>query len=358
MKSEHRTLKRILGTGLLVAASVVTMASHPSVAFAQDTGDAAKEERLAEARRQFDAGVSLLDDPDGAKYEDAHRAFKRAYELSKSPKVLGNIGFCAMKLERDGEAIDAYTQYLREVPDIEEREKNQIQKDLYTLSSTVGRVQVTVKHAPGKFILIDRRIQTRGEPIENAYPFEGGELTIRLRAGRHTLKVKSGTEESVPYEMTLEPGSIATHEFIFAPNNGSGDGGGGTGPRKSPSVVGPVILGAIGVAGIGTGVVTGLLARGKTSDIEKDCPDNTCPASYDLAGNRTKAKTLGTIADISFISGGVLLGGAIIWYLVLPSGGADQPTKRGSGSSAVSWLTSTGAMCTRDGCGVSIQRGF
>ncbi len=95
---QQRERASTLGTCLITSALAMGIVATPSIAHAQEPpGDTSNEERLAEARRQFDAGVSLLDDPDGAKYEDAYRAFKRAYELSKSAKVLGNIGFCAMK---------------------------------------------------------------------------------------------------------------------------------------------------------------------------------------------------------------------------------------------------------------------
>src|SRR6478735_11807780 len=60
---------------------------------------AAEVQPSAEARQQFQLGVSLLQDPDGARYEDAFKAFYRAYELSPSWKILGNIGLSAMKLE-------------------------------------------------------------------------------------------------------------------------------------------------------------------------------------------------------------------------------------------------------------------
>ncbi|HYJ09195.1 MAG TPA: hypothetical protein VEX18_09295, partial [Polyangiaceae bacterium] len=59
------------------------------------------------ARAHFNAGVSLLQDPDGARYEEAYREFQAAYADSPSWKICGNLGITAMKLERDGEAIDA-----------------------------------------------------------------------------------------------------------------------------------------------------------------------------------------------------------------------------------------------------------
>ena len=158
-------MKLRLSVGLFLATLTTT-----SIARADDlpsTADApAPAPAMAEARKQFQAGVNLLDDPDGAKYEEAYSAFKKAFELSQSPKVLGNMGFCAMHLERDGEAIDAYTKYLSAAPDVPERERAQIVKDLATLSSTIARVRVVVRRPGARFHLVDTRTQTRGPSVE------------------------------------------------------------------------------------------------------------------------------------------------------------------------------------------------
>src|SRR5688500_5916327 len=141
---------------LLACVALATTLMQSALARGDDNPD------IVEARKQFTAGVNLLDDPDGAKYEEAYHAFKKAYALSRNVKVLGNIGFCAMHLERDGEAIEAYSTYLREAPDIDERERAQIQRDLATLSSTIARVKIIVKHPATSFQLVDVRVQTRG----------------------------------------------------------------------------------------------------------------------------------------------------------------------------------------------------
>src|SRR6185437_15642588 len=82
-----------------------------------------------EARAHFVAGVRLLQDPAGPRYEDAYEEFKAAYAASPSPSMLGNIGLCAMKLERDEEAIRAYETYL-ESAKIDAAERNKIETDL------------------------------------------------------------------------------------------------------------------------------------------------------------------------------------------------------------------------------------
>src|SRR4051812_48049740 len=50
--------------------------------------------KMEEAKRHFERGLILLRDPDGEKVEPAYLEFKAAHDLSKSPRVLGNIGYC------------------------------------------------------------------------------------------------------------------------------------------------------------------------------------------------------------------------------------------------------------------------
>jgi hypothetical protein len=345
-----QTLFLSCGVSLAVLGSAgVARADDPP---APNAAAAASPEKLAEAKRQFEAGVSLLEDPDGAKYEEAYRAFKKAYELSQSPKVLGNIAFCALHLERDGEAIDSYTTYLRDVPDVSERERAQIQRDLPTMMATIARVRVVAKTAAKGAVIIDRRTQTRGAPVENAYPLEGNEALLRLRPGRHTLVVRAGNVDSMPFEATLEPGS----EITFTPQEAA--------PRRaeepapvassSPSLVGPITVGVLGVVALGVGIGTGLAAKSKTSDIEKNCPADVCPGTYDLAGERSSAKTLGTVADVSFIAGGALVAGAVVWYFLTPKESAARP----AGITARALTARPSAMCTADGCGFNVVGGF
>ena len=107
-------MKKIRWALAVLAASIVLSGSR--LASAQDSSTPAPSEPAPsapsapttaapaiseQAKRHFNAGVSLLQDPEGEKVEEAYRQFKTAYDLSASPKILGNMGFCAMRLERD-----------------------------------------------------------------------------------------------------------------------------------------------------------------------------------------------------------------------------------------------------------------
>lgn len=354
MAGKRSRTKLGLFGGVVLALSTSSLGAYADEPPASNK-PATSEEEMAEARRQFEAGVSLLEDPDGAKYEEAYRAFKKAYDLSHSPKVLGNLAFCAFHLERDAEAIDAYTTYLHDVPDITDRERAQIQRDLGTLMATTSRVKIVVKHAGSSFMLLDRRAQNRGNPVENLYRFDGQEISLRLRPGRHTFVAKAADAESRPLEAILEPGASTSYELTFQAQSQTPTVAATPPTREEPApsnrsktaIAGPIILGGVGLVALGTGLVTGLVARSKTSDIEAQCPNDLCPSNYDLASNRTTAKTFGTVADVSFIGGGVLLGGALLWYVLAPKTSTSQTT-----------ATRAAGMCTHTGCSLNLQRAF
>ena len=130
----------------VLVAAVTTVALPTSAGPGHGKAEALRDE----ARKHVRAGVSYLEDPEGARFEEAYHAFKAAFAASPSPKILGNIGLCAMKLERDGEAIDAFQRYLAEVKDLDADERAQVTRDLTTLRTGVVRLELRVASvAPG-----------------------------------------------------------------------------------------------------------------------------------------------------------------------------------------------------------------
>ena len=138
-----------------------------------------------EAKRHFRAGVALIDDPDGPRYEEAYREFQAAYRASPSPKILGNLAICAMKLERDGEAIEAFQRYLEGAADVGPVERKQTQRDLTTLEDNV--VWLELRISPAGTSLVDERIPVSGPPLVNRYDVLAADDKLGIRRGRHRL---------------------------------------------------------------------------------------------------------------------------------------------------------------------------
>src|SRR5262245_35498973 len=107
-----------------------------------------------EARKHFELGVSYMKDPDGARYAEAYVEFQAAYAASPSWKILGNLGIAAMKLERDGEAIEALQKYISEGgQELDPEERTQVESDLKTLQGTL--VTITLESVPAGATVVD-----------------------------------------------------------------------------------------------------------------------------------------------------------------------------------------------------------
>ncbi|MBL9110833.1 MAG: hypothetical protein JNM74_16230 [Myxococcales bacterium] len=322
---------------LLASAGLFVVLAGSSLAHAADAIS-------DEARTHFKAGVSLLQDPEGERVEEAYREFKAAYAISKSPKILGNMGFCAMRLERDGEAIEAYSQYLREVPDIDADERAQITRDVSTLSVGVVRVTIKVTAPAGSKVLVsDVRTPVKGEKITNAYPFEiapgqtSVSVSLGVRSGHHVMTVRSPGFVDETWELDALAGSKESREVTLkAPPKDAPPPPVVTRPEAPPAEpsrsIAPWVVAGVGGAMMAVGAVTGVVALGKESDIANACPNDVCPAAFDLAGARSSAKTFIGVTDVLLIGGGVVLAGGITWALLsspssAPKAGA-LPRKR------------------------------
>jgi hypothetical protein len=233
-----------------------------------------------EARAKFTVGVNLLTDPDGPRYEEAYRAFKAAYALSPSYKILGNLGLCAMKLERDDEAIAAYEKYLAEGKDLPRAEVQQISSDLATLRSSVAHF--TVESDP-----------------------PGAEIIVEVAGG----------QDLPPHKFVFTKEAPPPTANMFAPSAPSVVM---SRPVPARVWVGVVATGALAVAA----GVTGALAVAKHSDFESANDGTDPPKAQDL---KNSGQTFNLVNDIC-------LGGAVVAAGVTAALYFTRPTIETTGS--------------------------
>lgn len=266
------------------------------------------------ARGLFRDGVAHLKASDGPEYAEAYEDFKAAYADSPSSKILGNLGLCATKLERDGEAIEAYQRYLDEAGAKSPRERQAIAADLEALKRRVA--YITLRVSPEEATVLDRRFSASGEPVVNTYVLEGGEQRLGLRSGRHRLTIEAPNHAPETLEIELSPGSDAEREVTLTSNE-EGESAPVTEPSREPELmVEPAKEGGIGV-GVWVGVgVTGALAiatgvAGGMAASNHGAFEDAVAAGDDAeaADRRDRGKTLN-------IAGDVLLGATIATAVV------------------------------------------
>jgi len=289
-----------------------------------------------EARKYFQIGVELLQDPDGARYEEALKSFRQAYQISPSWKILGNFGLSALKLERCVEAIDAYERYLSGGgAQIDPSERAQIQRDLDIMKNSTGSVTLHVKGGTAVTVN-DTRTRAVGGPVINAYQLAANQtLTLRLVAGHHSIVAtadgkQAGLELDISSDTKLDQELDLDKSPVAAP---------GPAPAPVPAVPAPappaaaaqahgmsgvrtvgLVVGGVGVAALVGGAVTGILGASKQSSLNNECPNHTCAyhtAAEEKSFNSDKdsLKTYGTATTALLIGGGVLAATGVTLFI-------------------------------------------
>ncbi|MGO8997301.1 MAG: hypothetical protein ACLQVI_28635 [Polyangiaceae bacterium] len=291
----------------------------PSVAHADDVVTITPE-----ARARFSAGVNLLKDPDGPRYEEAYREFKAAYASSPSYKILGNLGLCAMKLERDDEAIQAYEKYLAQGKDLDPAEIAQVKTDLQTLKA--GVVYVSVASDPPGAKVVDTRLPVRGDKITNIYGPVTQTARLGIRQGSHQMTAKLDGYPDVTWEFEAGSAEIPPHTFTFKKVDTSAPvtptTTAPTPATEAPKVTSrPTPTGVyVGVAATGVlavaAVVTGIMALGEHSTFQTD---NTGQDPTDAQNAKNTGQALNLVNDFCFGGAVVAAGVTAVLYLMRPT---------------------------------------
>ncbi|HET9955946.1 MAG TPA: hypothetical protein VFQ61_15665 [Polyangiaceae bacterium] len=301
-------------------------------AVAGSAGPAAAQERISEeARNYFRNGVDLLQS-NPPNYQDAYYQFKLAYEKSKSWKVLGNLGLCAVKLERDGEALKYYDDYLKGGgKQIDKEEREAIERDMLLIRGNTAAVELS---SPAGEIEV-RDLRAGSSAVAQSYQLEGGKQTLLLRAGSHTLTAINKEGRELRWDIVLTPGRSVSHVFDFdapvaSPATTTESPPGVVGPPPAPPepikppssgswfsplrITGMVATG-VGLGVIVGGVVTGIKAKDREADGDAKCnkvlPDGSLECETSAAQDFDDASKLAKTANILYVTGGVLAGAGI-----------------------------------------------
>lgn len=283
-------------TFAIVLATAMTCAAHA----AAQTSDRARE--------LFREGVGLLKKADGPDYAEAYKRFEAAYADSPSPKILGNLGLCAFKLERNGEAIDAYTRYLAEAPDISAGEREEIGAELAKLRQSTATVELTV--TPPAARIRDERQRDDGHLVVNEYIVDGGTITLGLHAGKHSLTVMADELEDSRLELELGGGARESRRVELRPVPPSGaqptdahadEPTAYEAAQPVPSQGFWIGLGVTGAFAVATGVVGGL-ALAKHGEFEDARDAGDIASAEELQGS---GRTLSITTDVLLGATGV-----------------------------------------------------
>ena len=304
---------------------VATASSFSPCALAQAVDDSTRNA----ARSLASQGKEALDQAD---YERARDLFHRAYTLVPAPTIALYEGRALAKLQRLVEAEEALMRAARtsldgESPEPFRKAVHDAEEDLVALQARMPKVTILPKGPgagdPQLSVTLD------GRPLASALvgvelPIDPGEHTLSAVAPggppvqitfsvaekqrpKVELVVPAGHHAAAPRPATVAPppAAPAAQEVKSEPVAWQKRAG--------------LIVGGVGVAGLLTGVITGLMAGSRYSKAERECPDRRCVeggAGWDTVQS---FRTLRTVSTVGYIIGGVGLAAGTTLYLIAPS---------------------------------------
>jgi hypothetical protein len=305
--------RRVLCAGAVALATLAPAGSafaQPSAPSDNANLDVARSVAVS-GREAFNAGD----------YETALSLFRKAYELFPAPTV---VLYEARTLEKMGlllEAVEAYTRTTRTaVPSgspaqfaeaiAAARSEGDALRD--RVPSLVVEVRGVNTNDPGLNVSIN------GRPIGS----EQLAQPQRLNPGTYRVSGAVGGERRTSADVTLVPGQSrrVVLNLIAQPADPLAAEGAVSTPvdvaptsRRGPPLL-AYVAGGVGVAGIGAGVITGLLANGKYNEAERECPDDQCAPGSPGVDAVDAFRTWRMVSSVSYGVGAAgLAAGVVLW---------------------------------------------
>jgi hypothetical protein len=262
-------------------------------------------------------------------FEKAQDLYRRAYALIPAPSLSVREGRSLEKLGRLVQAAEAYVRTVRtpmgdNAPDAFRDAVKEASEALAQLRPRIPKLTVSVtgidRKDPALTVTID------GKPLAKALVGVGAPVN----PGEHDVVATVSDGRHAEGKITLEESGTKTLELdVGPPPKGSGvkpapaasttpassknDAKADTGTSSSQRTWAYVAMGA-GVAGVGLGVATGLMATARHSSAEDACPDQKCPPGSSGMDDVDAFRTLRTVSTIGYIVGVVGVGaGATLW---------------------------------------------
>lgn len=189
---------------LAVPLTMVSLTATPRQALAQPKRPKSVRELLPEdAKKPWDSGIALAT---RSQWDAARAAFLQAYEQSKNPRVLYNVGVMEKNLGRYAAAIDWWQRELTEGKgQLSAEEVQELEASIQGLSKFVMSISLDVSEPGAKIFVDDEEVGT--SPLSKPISVAIGSHTIRAtKPGFTEAQARvDGKDPSPKVSLKLDP---------------------------------------------------------------------------------------------------------------------------------------------------------
>jgi hypothetical protein len=291
-------------------------------AFAQSDADKATARQL---------GQEAQDALDHGDFKTAEDKFSRADKLFHFPTLALGLARAYAGQKKYVQAQEAYNRIVREgvppgAPPAVAKAVEDAKKEAEQIAPKIGGVTITVTppDAPGlKVTFDDQPVNTAALGVRRAS--DPGSHVVKATAdgykpGTANVNVPEGGSANAAITLEKDTGTTPNPNPNPDPNpnpnpNPTPDKPITVDTKKGGSIL-PFVAFGVGGAGLLVGGITGFIAMGKKSDLDKACPNGTCPAS--AQSDLDSYHSMGLISTIGFVVAGVGAAAGVILLVTQP----------------------------------------
>lgn len=252
-------------------------------------------------------------------FESACPKIEEVYRLTEGAGALFTLAECYAKWDKPATARRHYRGYLKAYAKLpaETRKRQDERAKLATtqiaaLSALIPTFTIIVGAADqaGLSVTVD------GEPI----PIDALNTPLPLEIGTHRVVATHADGRTAEREVNLPEGAQRRWEVTWpiAPAPPDDEETPPVASSWTPMEIAGVVIGVTGVAALGVGAVTGIMALGKRSTADDHCRETVCDQTgLDAVDS---GKVLGDVSTITLAVGGAAAVAGLILFLV---GGED-----------------------------------
>lgn len=296
---------------LVLAVCLAACLSSPSIALADGARPAdATQDQRDKAQEAFVRGRDLYLQK---KYNEARAAFAESLEHVASP----NARLYLARAERDaGHLVDAHRAYGRAIDEAKAAAAANPSYEQAATAAAEERAEIEPKLA---FVTVEapgaRTVTVGGDPRARA-----GE-SVAVMPGRVEIIARGDGAQIARSSVELAGGERKTVTLALAPTAAPATSDPADGDKKAagggPLRTAAYVSGGVGVAGLATFAVLGLMSQSTHSDLERACGAGPCPP--DRADDISAGRTEQTLANVGLVIGALgVAGGVTLFVLSMP----------------------------------------
>ena len=285
------------GCCALLLASVQLLGA---TARAQERGDPAAADEL------FREGRAASEQRD---YLSACAKFRESNRLDPAVGTLFNIADCEDKLGRLATAWTLFQEVAQRLP-VDDDRRVIARKRAQTLESRLPKLSVHLAPSGRADVTVRRDGVVLGTAsLDTPLPVNPGEHVVVVEApGIEPTQFRASVGEGEQAQITVSLGDAASASGA----KGRPPAGASHANRAAADV-----LGGVGLAGLVTGLVAGVLVLNRKGTVHDNCRDHVCNQTGKDAAE--SGKTLGVVSTVGFIAGALGLGTATYLFVSAPA---------------------------------------